>query len=179
MTRQDTKRPNSDCAQRRHESAGSRSTSSKSPPVPLLSATSCGAQILIRLTPPQKIAQHFPERLHDLIVTFHAAIGAHVLAAPSSDGLSHVALLGDGALLADLPRLEAKLARAFFRPLGNREAASFLGVEIPEINALHHRGEITALRRVPAFRFGRRFSYPVFSPEELIRVRIARCETAP
>lgn len=131
-------------------------------------------ETLIRLCPPAAMAAHFPLRLHALIEGFHDWIGPHAQAAPSPEGAGRIALVQDATCLGQVSRIERSLARAFFRPLGHRDAARFLGLEAEAFRALVAEGRITAFDRVPSFRFGRRFSYAVYAPEDLIALRIAQ-----
>jgi hypothetical protein len=130
-------------------------------------------ETLIRLCPPPAMALHFPQRLRALVDEFHDWIGPHARAMPSPDGAGRVALLHDAACLCQLARVERTLARGFFRALGHRDAARFLGLEAEAFGALVAENRIAAFDRVPSFRFGRRFSYAVYAPEDLIALRDA------
>ena len=129
-------------------------------------------ETVIRLCPPAAMAAHFPQRLHALITAFHDWIGPQAQAVPSPDGLGFLALLRGAVCPGRLGRVERTLARDFFRPLGHRDAARFLGLGVEAFRALVAAGQISAFDRVPSFRFGRRFSYAVYAPEDLIALRI-------
>lgn len=133
-----------------------------------------GTETLIRLCPPVAMAAHFPDRLRLLTDAFQDWIGPHARAMPSPDGAGRVALLRDAACLSQLPRIERTLSREFFRPLGHREAARFLDLEVEAFRALVAAGGLVAFDRVPSFRFGRRFSYAVYAPEDLIGLQLSR-----
>lgn len=129
---------------------------------------------VVRLCPPAAMAAHFPLRLHALVAAFHDRIGLQAQAVPSPDGLGFLALLRGAVGPGQLDRVERALARDFFRPLGHRDAARFLGLEVEAFRALVAAGRIGAFDRVPSFRFGRRFSYAVYAPEDLIALRLVQ-----
>jgi hypothetical protein len=134
--------------------------------------------LVVWLHPPNEIEQCFPNRLRELREGFASFLrrleGTDIASAQSK--VIGIAVQGP-INSSSLAQLERRLAKRAFRPLSFKEAAQFLGVDKKELRRLRHCGEIKPSGYEVASRYGRNYSYPMFSVNDLIRIQSERSST--
>jgi hypothetical protein len=130
--------------------------------------------LVVRLELPGDLERHFPTRAHQARRQFvrfvEISTGSRKISV-DTNGSYVEAMIEEAVRRRSLQKLQSKLEKQLFRPLSSEASSRFLGVDRGTFRAIRIRGTLTPCGAIAANRHGRRYSYPVFSVHDLVRLK--------